>query len=130
LSFRISWSEDDAIGRVAEKAWRVALNTTANLLQELAGTVVDHDPVKMSVGHQNMAKAVDGEATGAIDVQCGHVPVAQVFTVAIEDLDAVGEIGDIEIIVGVESGHAGLGKPAWPAATDAPDEVGRVANDF
>jgi hypothetical protein len=62
----------------------------------------------MSVGNKHPPQPVNSQATGAIDIQGRHVPVAQVFTISIKDLNPVSQVGDKEIVISVKCGHTRL----------------------
>ena len=77
----------------------------------------------MGVGHEDAAKRVGRQAVRAVDVQRGGAPGPEELAVAGEDLDAVGQVGDVELILGVEGGHARHVQPAVARAVRAPDQL-------
>jgi len=54
------------------------------------------------VGDQQPVVTVDGQAARPVDVEVGSAPAAEVPAVAVEDLDPVGQVGDIKVVVAVE----------------------------
>ena len=78
----------------------------------------------MGVGHEQPTVPIHGQATRPIDVQVGGRPVSEELAVAVENLDAVGQVGNIEVILAVERGHARLVQPTRLRTMHAPDEVG------
>ena len=127
---KLALSVDDNIGRVSEQSRCVALNALADLLQELAVTIINHDPVKVRVCHQNAAQTINRQATWAIDIEGGHGPVVDIFAVAVEDLDPVGQVCNIKLVIGIKRSHPGLGKPAWPGSTNTPDELRGISGEI
>ena len=53
----------------------------------------------MRVGHQQPAQAVDRQAARAVDVELGRAPAVKILAVAVEDLDPIGQIGQIKVVV-------------------------------
>ena len=77
----------------------------------------------MRVGHEQPAVAVDRQAARPVDVEVGRPPAAEVLAVAVEDLDPVGQVGEVEVVLGVERGDPRLVQPARLRPVDPPDQV-------
>ena len=79
----------------------------------------------MGVGHQQPAVAVDGQPARAVDVEIGRPPAAEVIAVAVEDLDPVGQVGEVEVVLRVERGRPRLVQPPGLDPVHPPDQLGR-----
>ena len=81
----------------------------------------------MGIRHQQPAQAVDGQAARAVDVELGRAPAAEILAVAVEDLDPVGQVREIEVVVGIERSGPRLVQPPGLDSVNAPDQVRRGA---
>ena len=77
----------------------------------------------MGVGHQQPAVAVDGQSARAVDVEVGRPPAAEILAVAVEDLDPVGQVGEEQVVLGVERGGPRLVQMPGLDPVHSPDQV-------
>src|SRR5262249_37077154 len=98
----------DDIRRITKSARRRALHAVADLEQQLSRFVVDQNTVKMRVGNQEPAQAIDRQAARSIDVELGSPPAAEKGTLAIENLDPVSKVGEIQMILPIKCGNPRL----------------------
>ncbi len=80
----------------------------------------------MGVGHQQPAMPVDREPAGPIDVEIGRAPASQALAIAVEDLDPVGQVGDIKFVLSVKRGDPRLVQPPRLRPVNAPDQLGHA----
>ena len=78
----------------------------------------------MSVGDEQSPFAVDRQAARSIDIEIRSSPGTKEVPVAIEDLDSVGQIGHIEVILSIEGCDPRLVQPAVLGPVNSPYEVG------
>ena len=71
--------------------------------------------------------AVDRQPARAVDVEIRRAPAAQVVAVAVENLDPIGQVGEIKAVVRIERGRSRLVQPPGLAAVHAPDQIRRRA---
>ena len=99
----------------------------AQLARRLAGLHVrngiDAQAVVVRIADEQVAVAVDAEAAGPAVAVVGRGPGrAEVMAVAVEDLDAGGEIDDVEAVLAVDGDGAGLDEVAVLHAPVTPDQ--------
>ena len=77
----------------------------------------------MSVGHEQSAITVDGQAAWAVDVELGRPPAPQIRAVAVEHLDAIGQVGEEEVVLRIERGGSRFVQMPGLDPVHTPDEV-------
>src|SRR5262249_35416490 len=101
----------------------LAAGCAADGAQELAIAVVDAQAVVVRVRDEEVAVAVDTEAAGpALAVVGGRPGGPQVLAIAVVDLDAGGEIDDVEAVLGVDGDGPGFDHIAVHDTAVTPDE--------
>ena len=119
----VAGAVDHHVGRITEPARRRSLHAVADLEQELAALGVNEHAVKVGVGHQQPAITVDGQPAGAVHVKLGGPPAAQILAVAVEHLDAVGQIGEEQVVLRIERGGPRLVQMPGLDPVHSPDQV-------
>ena len=77
----------------------------------------------MGVGHQQPAVAIDRQPARTVHVELGRPPAAQIIAVAVEDLDAVGQVGQVEMVLRVERGGPRLVQMPGLDPVHPPDQI-------
>ena len=78
----------------------------------------------MSVGDEQSPFAVDRQAARPIDIEIRSAPGTEEVPVAIEDLDSVGQVGHIEVILSIKGCDPRLVQPAVLGPVNSPYEIG------